>query len=241
MTDSDRRREGLSERLERAASEASYGRPNTPEGWQDLCDLLLEAATETGQKYCPDCDQLRPRAAFYSNRSRPDGLADHCRSCSRARANGTAKYRPRFTPVSERTHLFVKEPDGGCWRWTGRIDSAGYGRVRVNMRTAGAHRAIYEELVGPIPEGAELDHLCRNRACVNPDHLEPVTPAENSRRGSGAKLNAIDVAEIRASTEPVAVLAGWYDVSQTTIYAVLSEKSWANADVVPPRLEGESK
>ena len=72
---------------------------------------------------------------------------------------------------------------GVCWEWTAsRNQRWSYGQFRLNERTCRAHRVAYELLVGPIPEGLDLDHLCRNRACVNPDRLEPVTRAENLRR-----------------------------------------------------------
>lgn len=76
-------------------------------------------------------------------------------------------------------------PDG-CWQWVGAKNNHGYGRVRLgggDDSAMYAHRAAYMAFWGPIPEGLQLDHLCRNRSCCNPDHLEPVTPAENSRRG----------------------------------------------------------
>lgn len=67
----------------------------------------------------------------------------------------------------------------GCWQNTLYLNDAGYGFIDG----VGAHRFMYELLVGPIPDGMELDHLCRNPPCVNPVHLEPVTPQENQRRG----------------------------------------------------------
>ena len=72
-----------------------------------------------------------------------------------------------------------------CWLWNGSMWRTGYGRFwdrDTNMRRA-AHLLSYEMLVGPVPEGLQLDHLCRVRHCVNPDHLEPVTAGENQRRG----------------------------------------------------------
>jgi hypothetical protein len=69
-----------------------------------------------------------------------------------------------------------------CWPWLASTDGKGYGSFRVGKHQR-AHRFAYELLIGPIPAGLVIDHLCRNRACVNPAHMEPVTPLENQRRG----------------------------------------------------------
>lgn len=77
-----------------------------------------------------------------------------------------------------------------CWLWTGSLTWDGYGLFRENNRRTGAHRFAYEYHVGPIPAGLQLDHLCRVRNCVNPDHLEPVTASENTRRAYAARPDA---------------------------------------------------
>jgi len=79
-------------------------------------------------------------------------------------------------------------PTGFCWEWTGGKNAQGYGNFNANRTTHRAHRVAYELMVGPIPAGLVIDHLCRNPSCVNPDHLEPVTPRENTMRGRAPKL-----------------------------------------------------
>lgn len=74
---------------------------------------------------------------------------------------------------------------GDCWEWMLSTTGNGYGVFSVSGKNALAHRWSYENLVEPVPDGLVIDHLCRNRLCVNPDHMEPVTNAENVRRGYG--------------------------------------------------------
>jgi hypothetical protein len=74
--------------------------------------------------------------------------------------------------------------DAECWEWVACRTAMGYGRFVVDRRVRAAHRVAYELSVGPIPEGLEIDHLCRNRACVNPAHLEAVSHRVNVLRGT---------------------------------------------------------
>lgn len=75
------------------------------------------------------------------------------------------------------------EPNSGCWLWTGAHVWNEYGVIRVDRKAVYAHRYSYETLVGKVGDGLQLDHHCRTRSCVNPQHLEPVTQRENLRRG----------------------------------------------------------
>lgn len=98
--------------------------------------------------------------------------------------------RVRWAAPAERFAARVTEvaaPEGfdlPCWQWDVLRPDTGYGDF-YDGRAWLAHRWSYEHHVGPIPEGLEIDHLCRNRGCVNPAHLEPVTPRENTHRGFG--------------------------------------------------------
>lgn len=116
--------------------------------------------------------------------ARPDISARGlCGACyQRGRKNGDLPPLP--TPV-ERFWAGVAKSEA-CWIWT-RSCIRGYGQFYLDGRNRKAHRIAYELLVGPVPDGLVLDHLCRVTRCVNPEHLEPVTVAENNRRSSLAK------------------------------------------------------
>jgi len=96
---------------------------------------------------------------------------------------------PNITPL-ERFFTHVEIAD--CWEWTGgRTTPGGYGKFKYQYSTVLSHRWLWLELVGPIPDRMHLDHLCRNRKCCNPDHLEVVTARVNILRGAGlASMNA---------------------------------------------------
>lgn len=79
------------------------------------------------------------------------------------------------------------EPNSGCWIWTESVGNGGYGSIRSELGWEGAHRAAYRLFRGPIPDGMDLDHLCRVRCCCNPHHLEPVTRQENLLRGENCR------------------------------------------------------
>lgn len=115
-----------------------------------------------------------------------------------------------------------------CWVWKGSIDKRGYGRLRYKGEQHKTHRFFYEYEFGSIPEGLELDHLCRVKACCRPDHLEAVTHLENVRRGAKPKLNAEKARQIKASSESLSVLAKRYDVDKSTINNVRRGVCWAD-------------
>src|SRR5438132_887862 len=79
---------------------------------------------------------------------------------------------------------YEPEPNSGCWLWTGILSYGGYGRVKFKGKHYAAHRVSYEASRGAIPMGLQIDHLCRVRSCINPDHLELVTCRENLLRGN---------------------------------------------------------
>jgi hypothetical protein len=153
---------------------------------------------------------------------------------------GIAKGQPmRFMPghggALRRTRDYEIDPSTGCWLWQGALHPKGYGHDRTGEK---AHRVYYERHVGPIPDGLELDHICRNRACVNPEHLEAVTHTENIRRSSRTKLTWEIVREIRSSDAPRDELAERYGVGRGAIEQVIANANWHDPDYVPPSKRG---
>lgn len=95
---------------------------------------------------------------------------------------------PKARSFAERFgDLISPEPNTGCWLWLGSLTCYGYGRLYEKGKTKFAHRMSYEQFRGSIPPNLHIDHLCRVRCCVNPYHLEPVSLAENIRRGETGK------------------------------------------------------
>lgn len=98
---------------------------------------------------------------------------------------------PRRSRIPEdRFHEKYTKDMSGCWHWTSAIDGAGYSQLTINDKPVRAYRWYYELVKGPVPTGLELDHLCANKLCVNPDHLEAVTHRENIRRAHARRRRA---------------------------------------------------
>lgn len=117
--------------------------------------------------------------------------AKYCASCRWTER--TRRARAGVAPAWKRFEArFVPEPNSGCWLWFGALSDTGYGSFNVGAgQYQGAHKFSYERVHGKVPAGIDLDHLCRVRCCVNPEHLEPVTPTVNILRGeSPMAMNA---------------------------------------------------
>ena len=129
-------------------------------------------------------------------------------------------HHKRKSPVD-----FIVEDRGfttPCWVWKRAMNNNGYGRVTVGKRAYSAHVLYFIQAKGEVPDGLEIDHLCRVRECVNPDHLEAVTRSENMKRGSGGFKRSLTDQQIeqiktllKSNTQPE--LAAMFGVSRATI------------------------
>ena len=128
---------------------------------------------------------MTKRTCTITDCDRPTRARGLCgRHYQRQRNTGSVADTIRTLP--ERDRFWAKvDRSGDCWEWTAGKNVGGYGRFTLtgSDTNVAAHRYAYEDELGPIPEGMDLDHLCRNRACVRPSHLEPVTNKVNVLRG----------------------------------------------------------
>ena len=148
----------------------------------------------------------------------------------------TIKDRPvRYIYCHQLNKLKHKGPEykvdrNGCWIWQKRIDCGGYGQQWNGAKLVLAHRFYYEKFKGKIPNGLVLDHLCRVRACVNPEHLEIVTIRENCRRGNQSKITMKTAEEIRFLYQDgfknIYALAWAFSLSTSNVESIINGKTW---------------
>lgn len=140
--------------------------------------------------------------------------------------NGT-KPRGLHSKLAEIMAEVGRVPKRQCLAWHNTKTRGGYGVIRILGVAHYVHRVAYEMVKGPIPNGMTIDHLCRNRACFNPDHMEPVTRGENCRRGARAKINAATAEQIRKSPLHPVALAAKHGIARSTVYNILAGRRWA--------------
>jgi hypothetical protein len=138
-------------------------------------------------------------------------------------------YRMRATPAERIRRAYVVEATG-CWRWIRGLTSSGYGHLSIRGVYYQAHKIVYILEVGPLPEGLEPDHTCRNRWCVNPADLEFVTHGVNVQRGASSVLTPEQVDEIRqrGRSAGVRALAREYGVNHSTISRIVNGLRWTD-------------
>lgn len=142
------------------------------------------------------------------------------------RARYCLGHHGRKSPVD-----YIVEPETGCWIWQGATQRNGYGVLRRKGKNLRAHRYYYQLEHGPIPPGMDLDHLCRNRLCCNPAHMEVVTRVENLRRGDGIVLTVEEVREIkRLLAQPdrpsCKEIASAFGIGPRAIYYIKNGQYW---------------
>jgi len=130
--------------------------------------------------------------------------------------------------------LIEIDRESGCWLWLGKINAGtGYGQKQFDGRTVLAHRWVLQWFKGWIPAEAVVDHLCRNRRCVNPDHLEVTTHTENCRRGRATRLTPEQVLDIRKRLSTARwgdriKIAADFGISLAAVSDIKHGRAWAD-------------
>lgn len=169
-------------------SKNTSGKPFLTEGTTQLSGPSLTAGqrrrTSLEQhRTCRRCTKTKLLSEFRGR----GALCSPCRSLAaaeRIRNISSGSLREALAEVTDLDRLWkCIDTSGSHWLWEGRTNSGGYGQISLGFRVFSVHRVVYELIRGEIPDGYVVDHLCRVRHCCNPDHLEAVTPSENTRRG----------------------------------------------------------
>lgn len=141
-----------------------------------ILSLVIDHRTGRKKALCKCACGTERAVHFYS-------LQRDSQSCGCLKIEIRRKSSAQPTHIRERLEAGSVSVSNGCIEWMLTRDRDGYGMIKVGGKMRGAHRVAYEIHKREIPEGLQLDHLCRNRACINPEHLEPVTNRENQMRG----------------------------------------------------------
>lgn len=194
---------------------------------RDYFEEVAKRGIQPGTCFCKcgESTTPAPRSAF------KDGMLIGFpqRFCRGHQNIGVSQQKPRDFDES----YYTVKPMGyktDCWVWNKALRD-GYAMFRVNSVTQGVHRWTYEKFKGTIPEGFEVDHLCRVRSCVNPEHLEAVTKEENIRRGNSAKITAEiarEIRRLRSEGVQAPVIAKMFGIGTSNVYKVQYRTAWVD-------------
>jgi len=185
-------------------------------------------------KRCTRCGIEKPETPefFPNDKTRARGLHPWCRKCVSEQGRiRRAPFLKDHADVDDLAHN-ISITEGGCWEWRFTRNEFGYGLIPYQGRNVRAHRFYFEKMVGPIPKGGEVHHVCENPPCVNPSHLMVVTAMEHRALSRSAKLDWTKVDEIRrrhAEGESASHLAREYGVHNSVVCRIVNGKAWVLA------------